>query len=109
MFLIFWPLSLFPAGGSDTYDYDGSKLFVHCTFLVFFQNSGTRNRELARGEWAKPTIHSRASVLTWTSDDWGIHCHTEPAVGGSEYDVDEPAQIEEAIAQGLAYKAEGFE
>ena len=62
-------------------------------------------------EWSGPVIHSKEYVLTWNSDEWGILCHTQPTVphgGTSEYDEDKPERIEQAIADGLAYKAEGF-
>jgi hypothetical protein len=62
-------------------------------------------------EWSGPEIHTREYVLTWRSDNWGILCHTKPATpqgGTSEYDEDDPEKIKQAIADGLAYKAEGF-
>jgi len=59
------------------------------------------------GEWSGPDIHSQEYVLTWKSDRWGILCHTHPG-GGSEYATDKPEQIEQAIADGLAYKDRSF-
>ena len=63
------------------------------------------------GEWSGPDIHTREYVLAWKSDRWGILCRTEPILPGggiSEYDTDKPERIEQAIADGLAYKAKGF-
>jgi hypothetical protein len=62
-------------------------------------------------EWSGPEIHSKDYVLTWQSDNWGIICHTKPMGslrGTSDYETDEPERREQAIADGLAYKAEGF-
>ena len=63
------------------------------------------------GEWSGPETHTHAYVLTWRSDRWGILCHTKPTNPGggtSEYEEDEPEKIKQAIADGLAYKADGF-
>jgi hypothetical protein len=62
-------------------------------------------------EWSGPQIHSAEYVRTWKSDRWGILCHTKPTIPGggqSDYAEDETAKIERAIADRLAYKAEGF-
>ncbi len=56
------------------------------------------------GEWAGPETHTQEYVRTWRSDDWGILCEEK----GSEYSEDVPEQIDQAIAEGLAYKTEGF-
>jgi hypothetical protein len=60
------------------------------------------------GEWSGPEIHSREYVLTWESDDWGILCHSNPDGWGSEDDESDPKGIEQAIANGRVYKAEGW-
>ena len=63
------------------------------------------------GEWSGPDIHTLEYVLAWKSDRWGILCRTEPILPGggiSEYDTDKPERIEQAIADGLTYKAKGF-
>lgn len=54
------------------------------------------------GEFSKPEIHSRAHVLTWQSDNWGVLCGTGPGMLGEEYDEDDPLKIEQAIAEGRA-------
>lgn len=52
-------------------------------------------------EWAGPDMHTKAAVMKWNSDGWGIHCEDEDS-------VERPEQIEAAIREGRAYKAEGF-
>lgn len=62
-------------------------------------------------EWAGPEIHAQEYVRTWRSDNWGILCSTKPTVPGggrSEYSEDRHEQIKQAIAEGLACKADGF-
>jgi hypothetical protein len=53
------------------------------------------------GDWSGSKIHTQEEVCTWGSDDWGIDCDDEG--------VEDPDQIEQAIANGSANRAEGFE
>lgn len=57
-------------------------------------------------EWAEPEIHTQEYVCTWRSSNWGILCADG---SGSEYSEDDPEKINQVIADGRAYKSEGFE
>ncbi|SRR6266567_1608985 len=59
-------------------------------------------------EWSGPETHTQEYVLTWHSDGWGIVYSSLPNGSGSQLDSDEPEEIGQAIADGLAYKAEDF-
>lgn len=56
------------------------------------------------GERSGLETHTAEEVRTWESSRWGILCQR----GGSEYAEYEHVRIEQAIANGLAYKAAGF-
>ena len=60
------------------------------------------------GEWSGPDTHSHEYVLTWKSSGWGILYETKSGGGTSENDTDKPERIEQAIANGSAYKDKSF-